>query len=726
MSDETPKKRHKCPPGCVPAPIIITDKKGQRYIKIGAKRVKLSPDITEADLIRFLSNFGQPAKNALRSKTTLAYSTKHGIVSKPGQKPFSRKPTIPGIALNKEYLKHLDAEGVNLERKYAKKPGVPGVVKAPTANASAVEAGAPLTTRMTIAELRKIAVDVKGMKLKHHVKKDLLIFDMMKEGFTFSDRKLPDSEAPEPIGGRAVANAIVNIAAPGRAYGSARDLEALNPEKKALKTMTDKATGTRKPATSDISVGPDGREPTAEEVADEVDRVHEMARRLASKSASLSSASSTLSTPREGTRGVAFYDFPHELIKQEVGDGYSDRRARGLSTDQIEDIMDKYSKTGQFLGVVPRDEFDLLEEYIVDQKECGFIFNTDPSTKGGEHWIAVLLTPSSLEYFDSFGDKPTPQFLDDIKPLLYVFNGNTPLKVKWNRATYPEQHDGINCGWFSCKFLIDRFEGDSWREASGWNLKGEHRIEEWKKTLPKFPVMRAQRGEGFIDQIRSGYKKVKDFIVKRVTNGLSGPRNTALPPSVRSFLETFGNKQVLRIEVSRAPIHQIIEKVADFLSNGTWESNKGRAGYDKMFHLHMNITLEDGTEWVVEKNHTIAISPGPKTVLEKMEVPLGTGSLTLSGMFKNAMDSVGTSKFVVYDAVSQNCQFFVKWMLLYSKLLTPALETFIMQDPEIILKDLGLLQRAARLVTDIAGGADRIMHGEGEKGEDHKECSCHK
>ena len=56
-----------------------------------------------------------------------------------------------------------------------------------------------------------------------------------------------------------------------------------------------------------------------------------------------------------------------------------------------------------FIGVYPVDKLSKIRPI----PEQGCIINTAPSTHQGEHWIALFFTPRTVEYFDSYGLKPT-------------------------------------------------------------------------------------------------------------------------------------------------------------------------------------------------------------------------------------------------------------------------------------------------------------------------------
>jgi len=94
-----------------------------------------------------------------------------------------------------------------------------------------------------------------------------------------------------------------------------------------------------------------------------------------------------------------------------------------LSTDDIFNVMTQYDQKYddfKFVGPLPMDFLNLsdpdskyLQNLNVNRekqkgyKTIGVIFNMDPSTKGGSHWIAmnIDLRKGEIQFFDSYGDK---------------------------------------------------------------------------------------------------------------------------------------------------------------------------------------------------------------------------------------------------------------------------------------------------------------------------------
>jgi len=78
-----------------------------------------------------------------------------------------------------------------------------------------------------------------------------------------------------------------------------------------------------------------------------------------------------------------------------------------MKTKEIHDALSKLliPSSVLFLGVVPKD---LVPDFhSVTRVPACIVVNTDPSTKPGEHWVAVYReSPNSIEFFDSYGLPP--------------------------------------------------------------------------------------------------------------------------------------------------------------------------------------------------------------------------------------------------------------------------------------------------------------------------------
>ena len=166
-----------------------------------------------------------------------------------------------------------------------------------------------------------------------------------------------------------------------------------------------------------------------------------------------------------------------ELIQE--ASGYY--KNKGLNTKQINNIM-RYNK--KYIGCFPANFNKYLPERIPNK--CGFIMNTDDDKKAGSHWVAVYIDKNSeINYYDSFGREPTKDFMKRLNKLISKIKPNTYLKMKINKIK-DQKSTTNNCGFFCCKFLIDRFNNKPFRECSGYDnsIKGESDIQ---KIINKYP-----------------------------------------------------------------------------------------------------------------------------------------------------------------------------------------------------------------------------------------------
>ena len=167
----------------------------------------------------------------------------------------------------------------------------------------------------------------------------------------------------------------------------------------------------------------------------------------------------------------------------------------GLYDDQIDQIMSKFK---DFKGCIMRDEIKKLLPDIDPQSRLAFIINNQTHDKPGQHWCAIYIdardvpeSSNSLEWYDSFGRPIPPDILEDCKLILKILKPKTILKVKENHVIH-QKDESSNCGWFCCRFLIDRFRGKSFSEATGFDDKmkinhsnqDEKEIERLKKVPP--------------------------------------------------------------------------------------------------------------------------------------------------------------------------------------------------------------------------------------------------
>jgi hypothetical protein len=126
---------------------------------------------------------------------------------------------------------------------------------------------------------------------------------------------------------------------------------------------------------------------------------------------------------------------------------------------------------------------------------------------------------------------------------------------------------------------------------------------------------------------------------------------------------------------------RVVNKVIKYttFSGKVLNNNGNKKPYDKLFHLFMVLTMEDGTFLVLEKNEVIKLSVynGRKGAEElKISKP---PSRTLEKVLEKTEDRMGYS-YHRYDAIKNNCQDFLMNILNANKFGSAAAKAFIKQD----------------------------------------------
>ena len=167
------------------------------------------------------------------------------------------------------------------------------------------------------------------------------------------------------------------------------------------------------------------------------------------------------------------------------GSGKFSNWRKGLYDNQIEKIINKECK--KFVPVIMSDEIPTLLPYVNENtEEFAFVINSTSSKTRGEHWRACFIDIPRFEidYYDPLVSQPSKEFLEDIKLLIDKIAPVCYLKLKINMIK--DQSDSSNnCGFLSSKFIIDRFKGKKFKEATKVDKSdiGERTIEKWKNQI---------------------------------------------------------------------------------------------------------------------------------------------------------------------------------------------------------------------------------------------------
>jgi hypothetical protein len=164
----------------------------------------------------------------------------------------------------------------------------------------------------------------------------------------------------------------------------------------------------------------------------------------------------------------------------------------GIYNDELEQIF--YDKLHKFVPVISSDEMGVIEKMVdKDTKKIGWIQNTDPKKLKGRHWVAYFINvpDGEINYYDSLVENngmPSAESMKGLKKIIDKINPEFYLKFKNNLCRFQNPKSN-NCGYFSLKFLLDRYSNIPFRECTGYDKvvdkygEGEKMIQKFKRYL---------------------------------------------------------------------------------------------------------------------------------------------------------------------------------------------------------------------------------------------------
>lgn len=147
-----------------------------------------------------------------------------------------------------------------------------------------------------------------------------------------------------------------------------------------------------------------------------------------------------------------------------------------LSNYEIDNVLEQFQnniENFEYLGSVPIDfaklsnkkinSFRLKEAINKRKNKIGVVFNTDPSFRGGQHWICAFidLENNEINFFDSYGSNGN--YPEEIQAFFSkVIEEAKLLNISLNIKTNVVRHQFKNseCGVYCLKFIADRLTKD--------------------------------------------------------------------------------------------------------------------------------------------------------------------------------------------------------------------------------------------------------------------------
>lgn len=402
----------------------MRDKKGMRYVKMGRKKILVDPRMPDTEFIKWLLKF--VTKKKKRTKTT-----------REAKAPVQVPASAPSEGMSQSVLNYINNERVKAE--------LPRLT------------GAPIPGLLEYADSKEVKPEEKPEPKAIEHKKERKR-TKIKVGADEIDAELDPELVPK----------IEEVLSAAKKSDARKSMLETKAAQEAFEALSNQMTA------ADVRR-------TIADYADEMKWGAARKREL-----------HTFKKP-EGLRWLldqgeeittASYNALLEEARKKilVGDGSKKESKGALTNFDIDRIMAPYKP--RYLGTIASDAWKQLTEPVKDGKSA-FIVNTDPSGQPGTHWVAFLLDRdlSTIEYYDSFAEDIPSDMLIALKDWIDTkVQAPGYLKLKVNHVI-DQDAKSENCGWFCCKFIIDRFRGKSWRECTRFDehVKGEKDIARFKK-----------------------------------------------------------------------------------------------------------------------------------------------------------------------------------------------------------------------------------------------------
>ena len=159
-----------------------------------------------------------------------------------------------------------------------------------------------------------------------------------------------------------------------------------------------------------------------------------------------------------------------------------------LSSEEIENVMKQYEEkfpTFEFLGPSPSDysapklagmcvweelcHFNLKKYVDSGTNKIGVIFNTDPHTEDGAHWVSLFINLDTgngttnkannyIFFFDSTGDRPQKEIREFIKTVTQQ-GRDAGIQFKYHENRKQHQKRNTECGMYALFMIVNLIEG---------------------------------------------------------------------------------------------------------------------------------------------------------------------------------------------------------------------------------------------------------------------------
>ena len=212
-------------------------------------------------------------------------------------------------------------------------------------------------------------------------------------------------------------------------------------------------------------------------------------------------------------------------------------------------------------------------------------------------------------------------------------------------------------------------------------------------------------------------EEIEDTIRRLSGEGLFSKKGDRYTAKVDKILKDNGSKVIKSISVKRTPLNWLMTGTLNAVSFGLLNKRMEENDIDELFHLFMELVMEDGMRIGLEKNERIDMNVNmktrPKTETEPIDA-VGSG-ITLDELMQKTRDKMGDDKYFNYSAKNNNCSDFILAVMDANDIGNDGDKAFVRQDAKTLFGKSTFLRKLVNTATDIAGKITDVRGNDGNR-----------
>ena len=211
-------------------------------------------------------------------------------------------------------------------------------------------------------------------------------------------------------------------------------------------------------------------------------------------------------------------------------------------------------------------------------------------------------------------------------------------------------------------------------------------------------------------------------LIKNAAVALIDGARTHGSPSYRKTVLDYGEWIIDQIYVGRSPVEAGILKVVNLITLGSFEKQKNRLNYDRIYHLFMLLKVSHMGQTAIirfEKEEVVRLVPVDNAGFNELShakdlkgFKILNINIPLSNFLARAESKLTTSLYFSYNATTYNCQNMLINALDANK-ITGYDRAFILQDALALVSHNPVVTFVLKSLTTLGAIVDRIKHGTG-------------